>query len=39
MILIIDNYDSFNFNLVHYLTELRGDVKVAHNDAATVPSS
>ncbi len=32
MILVIDNYDSFTFNLVHYLMELGADVKVVRND-------
>jgi anthranilate synthase component 2 len=35
MILVIDNYDSFTFNLVHYLMELGAEVKVVRNDAAT----
>src|SRR6478752_3605117 len=35
MILVIDNYDSFTFNLVHYLMELRAEVKVVRNDAVT----
>lgn len=33
MILVIDNYDSFTFNLVHYLMELGVDVRVERNDA------
>lgn len=33
MILVIDNYDSFTFNLVHYLQELGAEVKVVRNDA------
>lgn len=33
MILVIDNYDSFTFNLVHYLMELGADVQVERNDA------
>ncbi len=33
MILVIDNYDSFTFNLVHYLMELGAKVEVARNDA------
>jgi para-aminobenzoate synthetase component 2 len=33
MILVIDNYDSFTFNLVQYLGELGEDLKVARNDA------
>lgn len=34
-ILVIDNYDSFTFNLVHYLMELGVDVRVERNDAIT----
>lgn len=34
-ILVIDNYDSFTFNLVHYLMELGADVQVERNDAIT----
>jgi len=33
MILVIDNYDSFTWNLVHYLMELGAQVEVARNDA------
>jgi anthranilate synthase component 2 len=33
MILVIDNYDSFTFNLVHYLMELGAAVRVERNDA------
>ncbi len=33
---LIDNYDSFTFNLVHYLGELGARVKVLRNDQATV---
>ena len=33
MILIIDNYDSFTWNLVHYLMELGAEVEVVRNDA------
>lgn len=32
-ILVIDNYDSFTFNLVHYLLELGAEVEVVRNDA------
>src|SRR2546423_5507646 len=32
MIVLIDNYDSFSFNLVHYLGELGADVVVHRND-------
>ena len=31
-ILLIDNYDSFTYNLFHYLGELGGDVRVVRND-------
>ena len=34
-ILVIDNYDSFTFNLVHYLMELGAQVEVQRNDAIT----
>jgi len=36
MILMIDNYDSFTFNLVQYLGELGAEVRVFRNDAVTV---
>jgi anthranilate synthase component 2 len=36
MLLLIDNYDSFTYNLVHYLGELGADVKVLRNDALSV---
>ena len=36
MILLIDNYDSFTYNLFQYLTELGADVVVRRNDAITV---
>jgi anthranilate synthase component 2 len=36
MILLIDNYDSFTWNLVHYLGELGAEVKVRRNDALDV---
>jgi anthranilate synthase component 2 len=32
MILVIDNYDSFTYNLVHYLNELGADAHVVRND-------
>lgn len=35
MILLIDNYDSFTYNLLHYLGELGAEVKVVRNDAIT----
>ena len=34
-ILVVDNYDSFTFNLVHYLMELGAEVQVVRNDAIT----
>ena len=36
MLLMIDNYDSFTFNLVQYLGELGADVHVYRNDAITL---
>ena len=36
MILLVDNYDSFTFNLVHYLGELGADVAVHRNDKIAV---
>lgn len=35
MVLLIDNYDSFTYNLVHYMETLGADVKVVRNDAMT----
>ncbi len=35
MILVIDNYDSFTWNLVHYVMELGAKVQVVRNDALT----
>ena len=35
MLVLIDNYDSFTFNLVHYLGELGAETKVHRNDAVT----
>jgi len=37
MILVIDNYDSFVYNLVQYLGELGQEVKVVRNDKITIP--
>jgi anthranilate synthase/aminodeoxychorismate synthase-like glutamine amidotransferase len=37
MILVIDNYDSFTYNLVQYLGELGAEVEVFRNDAIDVP--
>lgn len=36
MLLLIDNYDSFTYNLYHYLGELGAEVVVRRNDALTV---
>ena len=36
MILVIDNYDSFTYNLVQYLGELGADLHVRRNDAVTL---
>ena len=37
MLLMIDNYDSFTYNLVQYLGELGADVQVYRNDQITLP--
>ncbi len=37
MLLMIDNYDSFTYNVVQYLAELGEDVKVVRNDEIDVP--
>jgi anthranilate synthase/aminodeoxychorismate synthase-like glutamine amidotransferase len=36
MVLVIDNYDSFTYNLVQYLGELGAEVRVMRNDAVTI---
>ncbi len=36
MIVLIDNYDSFTYNLVQYFGELESDIRVFRNDAITV---
>jgi anthranilate synthase/aminodeoxychorismate synthase-like glutamine amidotransferase len=36
MLLLIDNYDSFTYNLFQYLSELGQDVRVARNDKITI---
>ena len=36
MLLMIDNYDSFTYNIVQYLGELGADVQVYRNDAVTI---
>lgn len=35
MVLLIDNYDSFTYNLVHYFETLGADMKIVRNDVAT----
>ena len=39
MILLIDNYDSFTFNLVHFLGDLGADVRVVRNDRITASAA
>ena len=39
MLLLIDNYDSFTYNLVNYLGELGADVRVIRNDALDVQAA
>ncbi|MFP6689451.1 MAG: aminodeoxychorismate/anthranilate synthase component II [Alphaproteobacteria bacterium] len=39
MLLLIDNYDSFTFNLVHYLGELGAEVTIYRNDAISADES
>jgi anthranilate synthase component 2 len=39
MILVIDNYDSFTYNLVHYLNELGAETLVHRNDAISVETA
>ncbi len=36
MILVVDNYDSFTYNLVHYLAELGAEARVVRNDQLTI---
>ena len=36
MVLLIDNYDSFTYNLYQFLCELGADVRVVRNDAVTL---
>ncbi len=36
MLLIIDNYDSFTYNLVQYFGELKAEMKIFRNDALTI---
>jgi len=39
MILVIDNYDSFTFNLVHYLNDLGAQTRVIRNDAMSAEAA
>ena len=36
MLLVVDNYDSFTYNLVQYLGELGAEIRVVRNDAITL---
>jgi anthranilate synthase component 2 len=36
MLVVIDNYDSFTYNIVQYLSELKADVRVFRNDEVTL---
>ena len=36
MILVIDNYDSFTYNLVQYIGEFSSDIKIIRNDELTI---
>ena len=36
MLLMVDNYDSFTYNVVQYFGELKADVKVVRNDEVSV---
>ena len=36
MILLIDNYDSFTYNVKHYLNEIGAEVKTYRNDKITI---
>ena len=37
MVLLIDNYDSFSYNLYQLVGRLTGDIRVVRNDQLTVP--
>ena len=39
MLLLIDNYDSFTYNLYHYLGELGAEIRVCRNDAISVSAA
>ena len=36
MILLIDNYDSFTYNVKHYLNELGAEIDIYRNDQITI---
>ena len=36
MLLVIDNYDSFTYNLVHYLGEIGAEMEIHRNDKISV---
>jgi anthranilate/para-aminobenzoate synthase component II len=38
MFILIDNYDSFTWNLWHFLSDLGADVEIIRNDACTAPA-
>ena len=38
MFVLIDNYDSFTWNLWHFLSDLGADVEIIRNDACTAPA-
>ena len=39
MLLLIDNYDSFTYNLVHYLGDLGAEVEIRRNDQIDVQAA
>jgi anthranilate synthase component 2 len=39
VILVVDNYDSFTWNLVHYLREVGATIEVVRNDEVSVPEA
>ena len=38
MIVLVDNYDSFTYNLYQYMGEFDSDIRVFRNDEITVPA-
>ena len=36
MLILIDNYDSFTYNVYHYLSELNADIKIYRNDKVSI---